>query len=190
MSRETHFLLAVLKGSTPDDEHDSINWADLLVLAESHGVFPAFCREYSGDLPEVFRERLRTHWATSAFLTSELDRLLRLFTRNGVEALPLKGPVLAESLYGSISLRTSDDIDLLVKAADFATAQSLLIEAGFAPVDEAGNYHRGFSGRDMLVELHFAVASPSLPRFDIERGLGPIKADRLLRTCHPILRQD
>ena len=170
MSRETHFLLAVLKGSTPDVEPNSINWADLLLLAESHGVFPAFCRAYSGNLPETFRERLRTHWATSAFLTSELDRLLRLFTRNGVEAAPLKGPVLAESLYGSISLRTSDDIDLLVKVADFSMAESLLIEAGFVPVDETGNYHRGFSGRDTLVELHFAVASPSLPRFDIERA--------------------
>ena len=170
ISREAHFLLAVLKGITPNDKSDSVNWEDLLLLAESHGVFPAFCRAYSGDLPEIFRERLRTHWATSAFLTSGLDHLLRLFSRNGVEALPLKGPVLASSIYGSISLRTSDDIDLLVKVADFARAQSLLIEAGFAPVDEAGNYHRGFLGRDMLVELHFAVASPSLPRFDLERA--------------------
>jgi hypothetical protein len=170
MSRETDFLLAVLRGSTPSEVSDSINWADLLLLAESHGVFPAFCRGYSGDLPETFRERLRTHWATSAYFTSELYRLLQLLSRNGIEALPLKGPVLAEFLYGSISLRTCDDIDLLVNLADFARAQSLLIEAGFAPVDETGNYHRGFLGRDMLVELHFSVASPSLPRFDIERA--------------------
>ncbi len=170
MSKEANFLLDALGGRIPNEESDSINWTDLLVLSESHGVLPAFCRGYAGDLPEIFRERLRAHWATSAFLTSELDRLLQLFARNGIEALPLKGPVLAESLYGSISLRTSDDIDLLVKVGDFAKAQSLLIEAGFAPVDEAGNYHRGFLGRNMLVELHFAVASPSLPRFDIERA--------------------
>jgi hypothetical protein len=168
MSREAHFLLVVLSGNAPNGGGDSINWPELLLLAESHGVFPAFCRAYSGVLPEIFRERLRSHWATSAYLTSELDRLLRLFTRHGIEVQPLKGPVLAKLLYGSISLRTSDDIDLLVKMADFSWAQSLLIEAGFAPVDETGNYHRGFLGGNMLVELHFAVASPSLPRFDIE----------------------
>ncbi len=175
MSREMHFLLSVLRGTTPGGVKGAINWADLLLLAESHGVFPAFCREYSGNLPETFRERLRINWATSAYLIGELDHLLQLFRRNGIEALPLKGPVLAESLYGSASLRTCDDIDLLVNLADFPRAQSLLIEEGFSPVDETGNYHRGFVGRDMLVELHFAVASPSLPRFDIERALARSK---------------
>jgi hypothetical protein len=170
LSIETHFMLAVLRGSSSIEESESINWGDLLVLAESHGVFPAFCRAYSGELPEAFRERLRTHWATSAYFAGELDRLLRLFHRNGIEALPLKGPVLSEFLYGSISLRTCDDIDLLVKLADFDRAQSLLLEAGFSPADESGNYHRGYWGREVLVELHFAVASPSLPRFDIERA--------------------
>jgi Uncharacterised nucleotidyltransferase len=169
MSKEAHFLLGVLRGGSTDDS-DSINWDQLLLLAESHGVFPAFCRSYSGELPKIFRDRLRGHWATSAHLTNELHRLLELFTRNGIETLPLKGPVLADTLYGSVSLRTSEDLDLLVKATDFARAQSALVDEGFFPVDEAGNYHRGFVHKGILVELHFAVASPSLPRFDIERA--------------------
>ncbi len=169
MSREAHFLLGVLRGSSTGDS-DTIDWDDLLLFAESHGMFPAFCKSYSGELPNKFRECLRGHWATSARLATELLRVLELFTRNGIETLPLKGPILAESLYGSIGLRTSEDLDLLVKATDFARAQSVLINDGFFPVDEAGNYHRGFLGKGILVELHFAVASPSLPRFDLERA--------------------
>jgi hypothetical protein len=169
MSNEAHFLLGVLRGDTTDDSA-SIKWDQLLLLAESHGVFPAFCRSYPGELPKIFRDRLRGHWAASAHLSNELRRLLELFTRSGIETLPLKGPLLAESLYGSISLRTSEDLDLLVKPADFARAQTVLIDEGFSPVDEAGNYHRGFVRNDILVELHFAIASPSLPRFDIERA--------------------
>ena len=170
MSKEACLLLAVLRGSTTEGDSDSVNWDELLLLAESHGVFPAFCRSYSGELPKIFRDRLRSHWAASAHLANELHRLLELFARNGIETLPLKGPVLAEVLYGSMSLRTSDDLDLLVKSTDFARAESVLIDAGFVPVDEVGNYHRGFVDKGMFVELHFGLASPSLPRFDLEQA--------------------
>ena len=170
MSKEAHLLLTVLRRGTIDGDSDSVNWDELLLLAESHGVFPAFCRSYSGELPGIFRDRLRSHWAASAHLTSELDRLLELFARNGIETLPLKGPVLAQALYGSISLRTCDDLDLLVKSTSFARAQSVLIDAGFVPADEVGNYHRGFVDKGVFVELHFGVASPSLPRFELERA--------------------
>jgi len=168
MSKEVQFLLAVLNGRASDIDNSSVNWDELLVLAESHGLLPAFCRSYSRELPKTWRERLRSHWAMSARFASELQRLLDLFAQHGIEALPLKGPVLAELLYGSLSLRTFDDLDLLVKTADFAVAQSILSGEGFVPVDEVGNYHRGFVAHGMFVELHFAPASPSLPRFDID----------------------
>lgn len=170
MNREVLLLLAVLRGLPGNVDKDSINWDELLVLAESHGVLPLFCRDYTGELPEIWRDRLRSHWSISARMASELHRLLELFARNAIEVLPLKGPTLAESLYGSLSLRTCDDLDLLVQHGDFGVAQSILIEAGFVPVDEPGNYHRGFVCDDTFVELHFAVSSPSLPRFDIERA--------------------
>jgi hypothetical protein len=168
MSREADFLLAVLRGNSPVFDTASLDWDQLLVLAESHGVLPAFCRSYSGRLPNTFLESIRRHWATAALLATELDRLLQLFARNNIEVLPLKGPVLAESLYGSITLRTCDDLDLLVRLTDFARAQAILIGAGFVPVDEAGNYHRVFVANDVLVELHFAIASPSFPQFDLD----------------------
>lgn len=175
ISREMQCLLAALRNDAIDDV-ESINWDQLLVLVESHGVLPVFCKSYSGELPENFMDSLRRHWATSALFANELHCLLDLFARNGIEALPLKGPVLAESLYESVSLRAFDDLDLLVRSADFASAQSLLIESGFDPVDDAGNYHRAFVGRGTFVELHFAVDSPSLPQFDIEGAWARSKA--------------
>jgi hypothetical protein len=167
MPREASFLLAALRND-PAEAADSVDWAELLVFAETHGVLPSFCRSYSESLPETFIDSFRRQWTTSALLAGELEALLELFQSHEIEVLPLKGPLLAEHLYGSVSLRTSDDLDLLVHASDFHKAQSILTGAGFLPVDEAGNYHQGFINNGVIVEVHFAVASPSLPQFDLE----------------------
>src|SRR5271155_883698 len=114
MTPEAEFLLAVLR-RTGDAPQASIDWQVLLQLADSHGVLPLFCKEYSGELPETFLTRVRSQWAESAFLTSELEHLLHHFSLHGVEVLPLKGPLLGQTLYGSPSLRPCGDLDLLVK---------------------------------------------------------------------------
>jgi len=55
----------------------------------------------------------------------------------------------------------------LVRDPDFERAQSILVGLGFAPVEEAGNYHRAFDRQGTLVELHVAVGPPSSPQFDL-----------------------
>jgi len=167
MNVEAAFLLDVLR-NTAVDTPPSIDWNRLLLLAETHGVLPVFCSNYPGILSELIIKSFRRDWASSAFLAGELELILALFSRHDIDVLPLKGPVLAEALYGSVSLRTSDDLDLLVRPSDFPRAESLLLAEGFLPEDVAGNYHRGFLRNDAFVELHFAVASPSLPLFDLE----------------------
>src|SRR5271169_1817343 len=118
MTPEAEFLLATLRdiGAVAPD---SIDWQYLLLLAESHGVLPIFCKNYSGELPEAYIDSFRRQWTSSVFLASELEYLQEEFNRRSLEVLPLKGPVLAETLYGSVSLRASDDLDLLVRSPDF-----------------------------------------------------------------------
>src|SRR5271156_2734678 len=135
MTSESEFLLATLRGQgTPAPP--SINWQVLLDLAESHGVLPLFGRDFSDELPETFVGCLRTQWAKSAFLATELEALLQQFSLHGIEVLSLKGPVMAEALYGRMGLRPSDDLDLLVQPQDFARAQTLLTGLGFNSVQE------------------------------------------------------
>jgi hypothetical protein len=167
VTSESDFLLATLRGQgTPAPS--SINWQVLLDLAESHRVLPLFCRNFSGELPETFKVRLRTRWARSAFLATELEGLLKQFVLRGIEVLSLKGPVMAEALYGRMGLRPSDDLDLLVQPQDFARAQTLLTELGFNPLGEMDDYHLPFSRDDIFVELHYAAAPRSSPAMDLE----------------------
>lgn len=167
MTSESEFLLATLRGQGPPAP-PSINWQVLLDLAGSHGVLPLFCSNFSGELPETFVDRLHTQWAMAAFLATELEGLLRQFCLHGIEVLSLKGPVMAEALYGKLGLRPSDDLDLLVQPQDFARAQAALMDLGFTPISVVDDYHQMFSRGATVVELHFAVAPPSSPSMNLE----------------------
>jgi hypothetical protein len=167
MTAETDFLLATLRGASPAVPA-SLDWQVLLDLAESHGVLAIFCKHLSGTLPDLFAHRLHAQWAASAFLASELQGLLKEFELHNLEVLPLKGPLMAEALYGSSGLRPSDDLDLLVRPEDFARAQSLLGDLGFSPIYETDDYHQAFQRENTCVELHFSVAPPSSPAMDLK----------------------
>lgn len=54
-----------------------------------------------------------------------------LFRENGIEFIPLKGPILSQRLYGDPAVRISHDIDLLVNKCDVSKLVSLLIGNGY-----------------------------------------------------------
>jgi Uncharacterised nucleotidyltransferase len=58
-------------------------------------------------------------------------RLIAALTEDGVRVLPLKGPVLAERIYGEAQARVSADIDLLVDRSDTAAAIATLGRLGY-----------------------------------------------------------
>src|SRR5277367_4118158 len=168
MTSESRFLLATLQRGGAVDQA-SIDWQAILELANSNGVLPLFCKNYSGKLPETFVCRVRSQWIAAAFLTSELEGILQQFCVHCVEVLPLKGPLLAQALYGSPCLRSYDDLDLLVQRRDFNKARSMLTDLGFEPVCQADDYHQPFQRRNTCIELHFSVAPPATPSMDLDR---------------------
>jgi Uncharacterised nucleotidyltransferase len=166
MTPESELLLAILRGSEIQAPA-SIDWHSLLELADSHGVLSIFCKKYRGTLPESLRIRARDEWTMSALLACELESLLEHFSLRGLEVLPLKGPLLAQVLYGSPGLRQSGDLDLLVRREDFERAQVLLKDLGFRPLSPADFYHQEFKRGNTWVELHFLVTPPSNPGLDL-----------------------
>jgi Uncharacterised nucleotidyltransferase len=96
--------------------------------------------------------------------------LLRAFDGGGVAVMPLKGPFLAERMYGGAALRVSRDLDLLVGRCEFARAEAVLSEAGFVP-GEADDYHRAWHRLETTVELHHDVENPLAFDFDVASAL-------------------
>jgi len=75
----------------------------------------------------------RTSVARSFYLTGELINLMKTFAAANIAVLPHKGPVLAQTAYGDLTLRQFSDLDLLIHSADLPAAIQLLAECGFLP---------------------------------------------------------
>ena len=119
----------------------SIDWDFVIDQAAKHGVIPLLSWNLSrfelDSLPKATFNRLKNEFAAIArrnlFLTGELIKLLNLFRENGIRALPLKGPVLAATTYGNVSLRHFGDLDILISSDDFLAAKDLLRQQGYQP---------------------------------------------------------
>ncbi|MGO9403189.1 MAG: nucleotidyltransferase family protein [Terriglobales bacterium] len=158
----------------------ALDWSELVRLAESHGVLPLVARnlmEHARGLPLEIERALRSLYEAnlrrSLWFSVELARILQQFERRQVRALPYKGPVLAQSAYGDLGLRSFSDLDFLIAPADFERAKQALAEIGYlpstdltAPVERfflRTGYERSFdsAGGKNLVELQWAL----LPHF-------------------------
>ena len=108
------------------------------VLRGRHGLVSLLYYQLSTICPEsvpgALLNRLKTRFqanlAHNLFLTAELLKLLSLFENHGIPAVPFKGPVLASSVYGNLSLREFSDLDILIHREDFNKAKDLLLLAG------------------------------------------------------------
>lgn len=172
-----------------------VNWESLLALAERHRL-TAFLHRHLRDAPlppwaaAQLRERHRANVRAALFISAELRRLTDALAADGVESLAYKGPALAVQAYGDLSLRTYEDLDLLVRPADVPRALDVLGKEGYTPVlmlsTTQERYFRQVDGdyplvhRDTgaLVELHARVSSL---RFGV-----PIETDALMRRAVPI----
>ncbi len=114
-------------------------WEAVLRLAQRHGLVPLLCHHLSREaeefvppaLMECWRD-LATHNAWHALrLSEELCRVLAALQENEVLALPYKGPLLAQTLYGDITLRQFNDLDILVARTDVTKAVAILEKCGY-----------------------------------------------------------
>ena len=134
---------------------DSLDWGWILRRAQGERLAPllyALFRTLPSPVPIL--DRLRTAWVagTRAHLlgVEQLRVILSAFEREGLPAIPLKGPVLGEALYRDPALRPFTDLDLLIHRADLPRALQLLSSLG---------YRHLAAGRPLEFELAYAGAA-------------------------------
>jgi len=170
-------LLELLRGQDIACPIDQAKWETALALAEEEHVQPwvaARLRSRQDATPPTLSnclDEIERDSALAAFYwSSELKGVLRAFRESNVRAVLLKGPFLAERLYGSAALRVSRDLDLLVNKADLPRAEAALSAAGFAP-GMPDDYHRPWRRQSTTVELHRDVENPLAFNFHVEGAL-------------------
>jgi hypothetical protein len=165
-------LLQFLRERTVDLLHDHADWEQGLALAEEERILPwvaRLCTRQTSATPDM-RNRLNAierDAAIAAFYwSSELKSILRAFDQQGIAVVPLKGPFLAERLFGEAALRVSHDLDLLVSKHDLTRAEAVLSGLEFVP-DKPDDYHRQWYRGRTTVELHHDVENPLAFNFHI-----------------------
>ncbi len=91
---------------------------------------------------------------------AETRRVTAHLAEEGIAALPLKGPLLAEAAHGDIGLRETDDIDVLVAPAQLHAAVERLRAEGYG---EPGDPVRA----NGMPDLHFALYHPTGRRVEL-----------------------
>ena len=126
----------------------------------------------------ALQTKARQHLIWNLCLQQELARLLGKFNEAGLAIVPLKGPVLADQLYGDVGLRPMGDLDLLVHVEDRTAAERILVQAGCRRAQpailEADLYHQSYrllsqTGANILIELHHDVDKSHTARLDVNR---------------------
>ncbi len=86
---------------------------------------------FSGEILGSLKVSYMKAAMRSAVLFSELEVVLDAFQKAAIPAILLKGAHLAGAIYEDSALRSMEDVDLLVKAGDFARAQEVLVSLGY-----------------------------------------------------------
>lgn len=184
---------------------EGLDWERLWDLAHLHEVVPlvgAMMLAVGGDtVPAAWRIRTtrRRHVTLRANgrLADTLFEVLAALDAAGVPAMPVKGLVIADELYGDVAARPCADLDVLVRPADLARARAVLADRGFAqraaPRYKAlvHQFHdpawgRGIGADHIRLELHWALWADSDRRLGAtglwDRSRTTTLLDRPIRT--------
>jgi hypothetical protein len=172
-TREFQLLLSCAKSRPPagpiqDLVKEGIDWPTVLKLAEQHGVRPmlfqnlkSVCWDAVPD-PTKF-ELARFSRATAKknlALTEELLRLVSAFQQSDIRVAALDGPILAEALYGDVSLRELCDLNIMVPEAELCKAGDILVACGHygALRDREHRFPFFYPGQYVFRHAHTGIA--------------------------------
>jgi hypothetical protein len=165
-----------------------LNWDGLLLLGEEHGVQGMLARclqeigyaRVPGDARQKMQSGIRAQQLLTLGLTAELFRVLGDFAKAGIEAIPVKGPLLSQLAYDDPAMRSFGDVDLLLPQRFIPPAIERMLAMGFAPDLPLGALRSGkvpgeyvFRRAGRLVELHTERTFRHYPRpMRIEEMIG------------------
>jgi hypothetical protein len=124
------------------------DWNYLVRAADRQGIGPLvhewLRRSEAVSIPvEALRKLADLYWTQhfrNRVLLAELARVTGAAESRNLRFIPLKGAVLATDFYPAPALRPMSDLDLLVRADDFARMGDMLDTLGYVPWHAAPSY--------------------------------------------------
>jgi hypothetical protein len=147
---------------------------DLVPLAAAEGMIGLVARACE-RVPRALQVQAMAVEARAARMVAELARIAAAFETAGVPMLVLKGPVLAQQLYGHPGARASSDVDLIVDPAGAEAGEEVLRGLGYretVPLTPAQRRtNRRFAGESLffhdatgiLADFHWRFSHNQFP---------------------------
>lgn len=162
---------------------EGADWSAILDLAAAHGLLPLLHEHASrGDVdpPAASRQRLAAmalgNARRSLTLGAELLAVVNACASRGIRVLPLKGPLLAQQVYGSPVRRQPRDIDMLVRRQDLGGTIDVLRGRGYQLSAEVPP---ALYGMLRLNSHHLPAAVSATAKIEVHHCLSPHPHDRL-----------
>ena len=139
-SHEIPKLLRLLRGESNDLDclPTEWDWQPFARACDDHQVAAfVFCRlkgkpkTISPGLLEYLRQRFYEISARNYRLAKRLVDVTSLLQKESIPVLAYKGPTLAMAIYGDLTLRQYQDLDLMVRKEDLVNAVSVMSCCGF-----------------------------------------------------------
>jgi hypothetical protein len=138
VSKELVFILNIIDERESQIIPKDLNWTLFISLVTHHRLFSyIYMRLKKVDVmvPDHVMKTLESLYKQSIYkmlhLTGEMLSLHKLFVKETIPLIILKGPVLAQDLYGDISLRTCSDLDVLIPLCKLQQAEEVLKNQGY-----------------------------------------------------------
>jgi hypothetical protein len=203
LNPEQELVLASIRLDRAKDERigkllkQELDWAKVIQYARLHNVLPLLYHR----LKALGAERvcpqemdvLKVHYLTiiqrNLRLVHKLISVIQLLSGHKIASITFKGPALALQAYNDLSLRSFEDLDILVHKADIPQLYDLLTRSGYNPMLPLDSIeqkwwvrttsHFGFSHAGDLLEFHWTP---------IENGfLHPLQIEHFWQEFHPLL---
>jgi hypothetical protein len=125
---------------------NAMDWSLFLSMARFHrvqGLVWNSIMQYGLDVPTGIEAALAEDTvsiaASNLHAAAESFRLLNEFENRGLSILFIKGLALGALAYGTIALKSSVDIDILIDAHQLTQASALLINSGYRLAEPSAN---------------------------------------------------
>ena len=167
---------------------DVSDWQAFIQLASRHALIPLVAQELALAASDVvpaaviaeLRARSQQGVMRSLQLSGELVDAVHAMSAFGADPMPFKGPTLAVLVYGSLSLRQYEDLDILVRRQEVERARKALLSLGYSPVSpynesqrvsiRRSGHHEQFvnPATHSTIELHWSLNNRALSRDSFE----------------------
>jgi len=179
MREEKLLTILNLADFNPNLKTKNINLDRLLKLAELNAVLPLSIKNLKKlqkkfNIPDKYQEKIDNINIRNQKRREKAKIFLKLFNKNNIETIILKGFLFADTLYNDPNYKTMNDVDILVKKSDAPKASRLLKSLGYfnyesyyddTEVSNKTHHAPAYTceNNDCVVGLHWGLITPKAP---------------------------